>query len=96
MTDNELLDDLRIAMTAARGKTGRHLRATLAELIRTTTARTCLDEAIDRAGRCGDDELFFRLVETRLALDSDQADWRALLDAALADISWLNADGNNA
>lgn len=96
MTDNELLDDLRIVLTASRGNTGKHLRATLTEIIRTTTARTCLDEAIDRAGRSGDDEVFFRLIETRRALDGDQADWRPLLEAALPDISWLNADGNSA
>lgn len=96
MTDDQLLDDLRIALTAARGRTGTHLRTKLTELIRATTARTCLDEAIDRAGRSGDDELFFRLVDTRRALDADQADWRPLLAAALPDISWLNTDGNSA
>lgn len=97
MNDKDLIDDLRIALTASRGTTGERLRTTLTELIRTTTARTCLDEAIDRAGRSSDDEMFFRLVDTRRAIDAaDQADWRPLLEAALPAISWLNTDGNSA
>lgn len=39
-TDDLLLYDLRIALTASRGATGKRLRAALIDLIRTTTART--------------------------------------------------------
>lgn len=94
-TDDQLLHDLRIALTASRGRTGTRLRAALTELIRTTTARTCLDEAIDRAGRSGNDDIFFELVGARRALDSDQADWRPVLEAARPAISWLNTEGNS-
>lgn len=96
MNDKDLIDDLRIALTASRGSTGNRLRAALTELIRTTTARTCLDEAIDRAGRSGNDDVFFELISARRALNSDQADWRPALEAALPSISWLNTDGNSA
>lgn len=97
MNDKDLIDDLCIALSASRGSTGKRLRATLTELIRTTFARTCLDEAIDRAGRSGDDEMFRRLVETRRAINADdQTDWRPLLEDVLPSISWLNTDGNSA
>ena len=37
MTDDELIDNLRIVLIASRGSTGRGLRAELARLITTTT-----------------------------------------------------------
>lgn len=96
-TDDQLLHDLRIALTASRGSTGKRLRAALTDLIRSTTARTCLDEAIDRAGRSGNDEVFFELIGARRAIDAaPRADQRSLLEAALPSISWLNTDGNSA
>ena len=95
MTDDELIDNLRIVLIASRGSTGRGLRAQLSTLITTTTLHTCFDEAVERAGRQGDDELFLRLVKARDAIREGQDGWRSAMLEALPDISWLNAEGNN-